>query len=281
MTADLETALLRTFVTAVRSGSISRAASALGQTQPALSQQLRRLERTVGHQVVRRTSTGVSLTRAGEALLPYAERILALSAQGLADTRRTLAGHCGVGLIEDLASARLPQALADFARLHPAATLEVMSAPGPAMRRAFDTGRIQIALCDTTYLPLPPRWSVRLPLIWAVALGVDVHSDPLPLILFSEPCRWRAQILAALEAAGRRWRVVFESTSLAGVQGAVHAGLGIAALLPANLEPDMTAADNEHALPAIQDVEIGLVRRPGTEGNPLIDAVDTLLRQLT
>jgi hypothetical protein len=43
----------------------------------------------------------------------------------------------------------------------------------------------------------------------------------------------------------------------------------------------MTAADNEHALPAIQDVEIGPVRRPGTEGNPLIDAVDTLLRQLT
>jgi DNA-binding transcriptional LysR family regulator len=281
MTADLETALLRTFVTAVRSGSISRAASVLGQTQPALSQQLRRLERAVGHQVLRRTSTGVALTGAGETLLPDAERILALSAQGLADTRRTLVGHCGVGLIEDLASARLPQALADFASLHPGATLEVMSTPGPAMRDALESGRLQVALCDTTYLPQPPRWSVRLPLVWAIGPGVDVHTDPLPLILFSQPCRWRTPLLDALNAAGRRWRIVFESTSLAGVQGAVRAGLGIAALLPANLGPDMTAADNEHALPAIQDVEIGLVRRPDTDGNPLIDAVDTLLRQLT
>lgn len=280
-TTDLETALLRTFVTAVRAGSISRAATSLGQTQPALSQQLRRLERAVGHQVLRRTSTGVSMTRAGEALLPYAERILALSAQGLADTRRTLAGHCGIGLIEDLASARLPQSLADFARLHPGATLEVMSSAGPEMRHAFETGRIQIALCDTAYLPEPPRWSVRLPLVWAVGPGVDVHADPLPLVLFSQPCRWRTPLLKTLDDAGRPWRVVFESTSLAGVQGAVRAGLGIAALLPANLEADMTAADNGHALPALQDVHIGLVRRPDTEGNPLIDAVEKLLRQLT
>ena len=281
MPADLETALLRTFVTAARTGSISRAASALGHTQPALSQQLRRLERAIGEQVLRRTSAGVSLTRAGEALLPYAERILALSAQALADTRRTLAGHCGVGLIEDLAAARLPQTLADFARLHPGATLEVMSIPGPAMRRAFDSGRIQIALCDTAYLPEPPRWSVRLPLVWAIGPGVDTYADPLPLVLFSQPCRWRAPLLEALDAAGRRWRVVFESTSLAGVQGAVRAGLGIGALLPANLEPDMTPANSEHALPAIPDVEIGLVRRPGTEGNPLVDATSSASRHMT
>ncbi|MFD1052492.1 LysR family transcriptional regulator, partial [Kibdelosporangium lantanae] len=47
MAKELETALLRTFVTAVRSGSISRAATALGHTQPALSQQLRKLESVV------------------------------------------------------------------------------------------------------------------------------------------------------------------------------------------------------------------------------------------
>jgi len=53
------------------------------------------------------------------ALLPYAERILALSAQALAETGRALTGHCGVGLLEDLAASRLSQALADLARLVP------------------------------------------------------------------------------------------------------------------------------------------------------------------
>jgi DNA-binding transcriptional LysR family regulator len=277
---DLETALLRAFVTSARAGSISRAAASLGYTQPALSQRLRRLERTVGRPLLHRVSSGVSLTRAGEALLPYAERILALSSLALADTRHTLEGHCGVGLIEDLAVARLPQALADFARLHPAASLEVVSAPGPAMREAFDAGRIQIALCDTAYLPEPPRWSVRLPLAWAVGPGVDPGADPLPLVLFSQPCRWRAPMLEVLAAAQRRWQVVFESTNLAGVQAAVRAGLGIAAMLPANRDPDTATTDTVLALPALPDVELGLIRRPGTEGDPLVDAVATVLRRM-
>jgi DNA-binding transcriptional LysR family regulator len=98
---DLETALLRAFVTPVRAGSISRAAAALGQSQPALSQQLRKLERTVGQPVLHRAATGVSLTKAGEALLPYAERILALSAQALNAPGHALGGHCGVGLNEE------------------------------------------------------------------------------------------------------------------------------------------------------------------------------------
>jgi DNA-binding transcriptional LysR family regulator len=277
MAADLETALLRAFLTAARTGSISRAATALGHSQPALSLQLRKLERAVGQPLLHRSATGVTLTKAGDALLPYAERILALSAQALQVPRRALTGHCGIGLIEDLATAPLPQALADFARVHPGATLELVTAPGPAMREAFTTGRLHLALCDPAYLPEPPRWTVRLPLAWATGPGIDPSLDPLPLVLFSQPCRWRAPLLDALAAAGRTWRIVFESTSLAGVIAAVRAGLGVTALLPANLEPAMAAS----GLPDLPDVELGLIRRPDTDGDPLVDAVEAVLRRLT
>ncbi|HZD70922.1 MAG TPA: LysR substrate-binding domain-containing protein [Actinomycetes bacterium] len=276
MASDLDTALLRAFVTATRAGSISRAATALGHSQPALSQQLRKLERAVGHPLLHRAATGVSLTKAGETLLPYAERILGMSAQALTVTGQTLAGHCGVGLIEDLAAAPLPNALAEFAHANPGATLELFSAPGPAMREAFQAGRIHLALCDPFYLPEPPRWTVRVPLAWSAAPGVERARDPLPLVLFSQPCRWRATVLDTLRAHGRRWRIAFESTSLAGVQAAVRAGLGIAALLPANLEPGTSA----HDLPALPDVELALARRAGTDGDPLLDAVEDLLRRL-
>src|SRR2546426_805367 len=83
---------------------------------PALSQQLRKLERVVGRPLLYRSPSGVSPTRAGEELLPYAERILSLSSEALTETGRALTGHCGVGLLEDLAAAQLPQALADLAR---------------------------------------------------------------------------------------------------------------------------------------------------------------------
>jgi DNA-binding transcriptional LysR family regulator len=276
MATDLETALLRAFITAVRAGSISRAAAALGHTQPALSQQLRKLERAVGQPLLHRTATGVSPTKAGDALLPYAERILALSAQALSAPGRALSGHCGIGLLEDLTSPQLPHALADFGRTNPQATLELISLPGPAMWDAFATGRIQLALCDPSYFHEPPRWTVRAPLTWAVGPGVDPTRDPLPLVLFSQPCRWRSAVLNALEAEGRRWHIVFESTGLAGVTAAVEAGLGVAALLPANAEPGATAA----GLPPLPEVEFGLLRRADTEADPLVDAVEGLLKRL-
>ena len=158
----------------------------------------------------------------------------------------------GVGLIEDLASASLPSALADFARLHPGTALEVISVPGPAMREALESGRIQLALCDTTYFPQPPRWSARLPLVWATGSRMDLSADPVPLVLFSQPCSWRAPVLAALEAAGRRWRVVFESTGVPGVQAAVPAGLGVAALLPEAVGPGMMAGEQSTGSPLYQ-----------------------------
>lgn len=279
MARDLEIALLRSFVTAVRAGSISRAATALGQTQPALSQQLRKLENVVGRPLLYRSPSGVSPTPPGEELLPYAERILSLSAQALTETRRALTGHCGVGLLEDLAASQLPQALADLARLHPGATLEVLSVSNAAMREAYDAGRVHLVLDEVPDVPGPPRWTVRRPLVWAIGQGVDLAADPLPVVLFSNTCAWRTSVVETLERADRRWRVAFESNSLVGVLAALRAGLGVAALLPANLEPTMACHDAD-ALPTLPDVELGLARHPRTEGDPLIDAVETALRRM-
>jgi DNA-binding transcriptional LysR family regulator len=279
MAKDLETALLRSFVTAVRAGSISRAATALGQTQPALSQQLRKLESAVGRPLLHRSPSGVSPTRAGEELLPFAERILSLSAQALVETGRSLTGRCGVGLLEDLAASQLPQALADLAGLHPDATLEVLTYSKAAMREAYDAGRVQLVLDEVPLVPGPPRWTVRRPLVWAIGHGVDVDADPLPVVLFSHPCFWRTSVLATLEQADRRFRVAFESNSLVGVLAALRAGLGVAALMPGNLEPTMTRHD-ANGLPALPDVELGLARHPRTQGDPLIDAVETALRRM-
>jgi DNA-binding transcriptional LysR family regulator len=279
MAKDLEIGLLRSFVTAVRAGSISRAATALGHTQPGLSQQLRKLESAVGRPLLHRSPSGVSPTRAGEELLPFAERILSLSAQALIETGRALTGRCGVGLLEDLAASQLPQALADLAGLHPGATLEVLTYSKAAMREAYDAGRVQLVLDEAPLVPGPPRWTVRRPLVWAIGQGVDVAADPLPVVLFSNPCFWRTSVLATLERADRRFRVAFESNSLVGVLAALRAGLGVAALMPGNLEPAMSRRDAD-TLPTLPDVELGLARHPRTQGDPLIDAVETALRRM-
>lgn len=277
MTQILETGLLRSFVIAVQTGSINRAAVALGQTQPAISQQLRRLETDIGRRLLNRSTAGVSLTRAGEELLPYAERILSLCAQALTESGRALTGQCGIGMLEDLAASHLPQALADLARMHPGATLEVLTASTSAMRTAYDAGHVQLVLDTVADLPARPRWTAHRPLVWGIGQGVDVSADPLPVVLFSNPCSWRTTAIETLQRANWRWHVTFQSNSLLGVLAALRAGLGVAALMPANLPPDIAWHDTG-LLPALPDVTFGLARHPGSDGDPLVDAVEQALR---
>jgi len=279
MGIDFDTALLRSFVVAARTGSISRAAQALGRTQPALSQKLRRLEDLVGRPLFERTPAGVALTQAGEAFLPYAERVLSLAGEALADMDRAgkLSGRCGVGLMEDLVSTSLPQELNDFTRRHPEVSLELMVGGGSKMVEALEAGRIQLALCSNLQARGTPRWSWRQPQVWAGRRGLDWGDGPLPLVLFSQPCSRRAAVFESLERAGRSWRIAFEGTSLSALQAAVQAGLGVSAMMRPSLTQNMIVVDQ---LPPLADIDLGLMRRPGTEGEPILDALEGLLRNL-
>jgi DNA-binding transcriptional LysR family regulator len=280
MAIDLDTGLLRNFLVCTRLGSISRAAGALGRTQPALSQQLRRLEDLVGDVLLERNAGGVTLTAAGAALLPYAERILALSSEALAGVPRSkLSGRCSIGVLEDFTGTALPSVFADFARLHPDTTLELLSLFSVDTQDALDAGRIQLALCDAAFLRRPLRWRRNLPLLWAAAEGFDASINPVPLVVFSEPCSWRSLMQASLSSAGRCSRIAFESGSLTAVQAAVRAGVGVTGLLPTSMA-GLVSAPVSNGLPALPEIEIGLSRRPESEGDKLVDAVEEMLKQL-
>ena len=91
------TQALRCFITVAREGTVSRAASILRLTQPAVSLQLKALEESTGLQLFNRTPGGFTLTEAGAALLPLAHKAVAAAqdfgttAASLKDTqRRTL-----------------------------------------------------------------------------------------------------------------------------------------------------------------------------------------------
>jgi DNA-binding transcriptional LysR family regulator len=117
---DLEFSLLRTFLAIVHYGSMGRAASAVCITQPAVSQQMSRLEKIIGQKIFSRTKGGVKLTRHGEMLVPYANRALELNQEALARLREESAsGLVGLGISEDTAPRSLTPALKRFQSSHP------------------------------------------------------------------------------------------------------------------------------------------------------------------
>jgi molybdate transport repressor ModE-like protein len=283
MRDDLKITDLRSFAATMRSGSITRGATALGLSQPVVSQRIQRLEKIAGEQLVVRDPHGTRATPHGEKLLAYAERILALHDEArsvLGEEHRQFAGKRSIGLLEDLAIAHLPAALADFARLHPGVELEVIVAPAAVLRTRAEQGELDLVLGDPTVMPEPTvHWRKSLQLSWACAPSFDPAVAPLPLVLFSPPCRWRQPLLDALSTHGRNWRVAFQSTSLHAVHAALAAGIGIGALLPANIPPTCRYPRAGTDLPPAPTVEIAIARRAGTGTDPALASLDALLRR--
>jgi DNA-binding transcriptional LysR family regulator len=106
----MDLTLLRAFVTVAREGNLTRAATRLHVTQPAVSLQIKNLQETLGVTLFSRVSHGLVLTPDGEALLPHAER--ALNAAGdveraAASLRHEVGGRLKIGTILDPAFLRL------------------------------------------------------------------------------------------------------------------------------------------------------------------------------
>jgi DNA-binding transcriptional LysR family regulator len=101
---------LRAFVTVAREGNLTRAAERLHVTQPAVSLQIKALQDNLNLQLFTRSASGMSLTNDGAKLLPYAEKVLATTAefrQAYAALHSTVSGELGIGTILDPEFTRL------------------------------------------------------------------------------------------------------------------------------------------------------------------------------
>ena len=256
--------LLRAFAAVADCGGFTAAAGRLNSTQSTVSQKVLRLEEQAGHRLLERSHRHVRLTEAGEQLIGYARRMLALDAEA----RRLLSGASvaaglRLGLPEDFAAGRTTSMLAAFARRHDNVRLEVTSGLSRELRLLYDRGELDIVVVKQRRGTgeAVKRWQESLSWIDSAAHPV-LALDPLPLVVFPPRGLYRDDMVAALEASGRRWRVSYTSSSLASIQSAVADGLGIS-LLPARVVHDRhRIVGPREGLPMIETMEIALYYRP-------------------
>lgn len=271
--ASLDLDLLRTFVGIVDSGGFTRAGERLHRTQSTISQQIKRLEDHVGQPLLFRQGRIIRPTEAGETLLGYARRMLALDDEARAMLVRREAGEVvRLGVSEDFASRHLPRVLAAFSRANPKVRLDVRADLSVKLRADFDQGELDVALFKTD-LPVPGAvrsWPEAVH--WAGSADEMPHrGDPLPLALFPQGCLFRRQAIERLDRAGRAWRVAYVSPSLAGIQAAVAGGMAVAPLGQTGLHADLRVIDPATMdLPALSPVYFSLLARPGGRARHLL-----------
>ncbi|MFM7442379.1 MAG: LysR family transcriptional regulator, partial [Tabrizicola sp.] len=225
---DIDTQLLRTFVSLAETRSFSRTAGRVGRSQSAVSGQLAKLEATLGVRLFARDTRNVALTTEGERLLPDARAMVAQADAMLARFREPdIAGLVRFGSPEDFASFYLPDILGVFAAAHPAVELHVTCQLTLPLIAEFEVGEQDLIVIKQD--PAQPHpgartlWRERL--VWATAPQFNTARHPVPLVLSPAPCVYRARALGALEAAGLAWLGVYTSPSFAGAIAAVRAGL--------------------------------------------------------
>ena len=264
MPADIDADLLRAFLAVVDQGGFTSAARALARTQSAVSMQVRRLEERTRQPLFARAGREVCLTAAGEVLAGYARRMLALNDEALATLGAgALAGTVRLGAMDDYATRILPAILATFAAREPAVRLEVQT--GLTGRLLEQLGR-GLDLVLAMHPAGVSRGQVvrREAALWVGPVGCRaLAAAVLPLALAPPGCLFRAWALAALDGAGRRWRIVHESPSLGALEAAVGAGLAIGVGKAGTADGSLRRLGPSLGLPPLPEADIALHRAPG------------------
>ena len=242
---------LRYFVAAARQLNFTQAAAQCHIAQPSLSAQIAALEKELGTSLFHRQGRSVRLTDAGEALLGYAERLIALEEEARLGVRRVVgleAGKLSLWTLPTPGQHLLPPLLARFRTAHPGISISVHEAvPARAIAEAVLAGRADLGV---VHLPCAlDGLNQRILLTEELALIVpEAHAlagtTPTLASLSGESWVWVPEgqspehpIFAACLAAGFTPRIACVSGSAGGMQALVAAGLGIALLPRLALSP--------------------------------------------
>jgi DNA-binding transcriptional LysR family regulator len=259
---DIDTQLLRTFVSLAETRSFSRTGARVGRSQSAVSGQVAKLETALGVKLFARDTRNVALTAEGERLLLDARAMVAQADAMLARFRAPdISGLVRFGSPEDFASFYLPDILGVFAAAHPAVELHVTCQLTLPLIAEFEAGEQDLIVIkqDPAHPHPGARTLWRERLVWATAPQFNAIRRPVPLVLSPAPCVYRARALGALEAAGWDWLGVYTSPSFAGAIAAVQAGLG-ATVMPQAMVPSGLVVQDDW--PALAEAEIALLTPP-------------------
>jgi DNA-binding transcriptional LysR family regulator len=261
--AMLDLELLRSFVSVVDAGGFTRAGERVHRTQSTVSQQIKRLEEDVGQPLLIRSGKDVTPTEAGERLLSYARRLLSLAEEARdVLSRPGSEGAIRIGITEDFAAYRLTKLLATFARSHPNLRLDVRSGQSLFLYRDLERGDLDLALIkrDASEKGGIAVWPERVH--WVTSKSHPRDTTTGSLIGFASGCLYRARAIHALESAGRNWHMAYTSSSLAGIQAAVAAGLGLSILSEMSIQAEHRVLTAKDGFAPIDRTEVALVAAP-------------------
>ncbi|WP_027815128.1 LysR substrate-binding domain-containing protein [Paraburkholderia bannensis] len=285
----MELAALAIFRAVVRENGVTRAAAKLNRVQSNVTTRIKQLEEQLGTALFTRDGRRLVLTPAGETLLPYAERLLALADEA----RHALkagrpSGRLRLGTMESVAASRLPGVLARYHQNWPDVTLELETGTTGCLIERLREFEVDAALIATP-LAGPPDPEVfesvpvyREELVMITPRGHRPIRQPRDvalstLVAFERGCAYRSYVEAWYLEHGIRPTRVLELGSYHAIVACVAAGAGVAVAPRSVLDLQRNADDiTIHSLGALGRIDTLLAWRRG-HFSPALDALKSAL----
>ncbi|GHE81614.1 LysR family transcriptional regulator [Streptomyces spiralis] len=264
---------LQYFVAVAETRHFTRAADLVHVAQPSLSQQIKALERELGADLFLRARGNITLTDAGEALLPLARRILADADTARHEVQELVqlrSGRVRLGATPSLCTGLLPDVLRAFHDRYPGIRLLVEEGGSHDLVRELARGALDLALVVLP-LPTPSPALTTVELLREDLVVVSSPEAPAPggserrtvrisdlegerLVMFRHGYDLRELTVAACRAEGFEPEFAVEGGEMDAVLGFVRAGLGVAVV------PRMVAARSGQGLRVTPLARPGLYR---------------------
>lgn len=243
----MELRQLAYFLAIAEERSFTRAAQRIPIAQPAISQQIHRLEAELSEELFVRDRRGARLTPAGEALLPHARAMLASAGharEAVAAVSGLLSGRLAIGFVQPLPDRRFTGLLGTFHRENPGIELRLIEDETDALLAGLKTGELDAVLIGLgSYDRLPPgvmsRLVAREPAVAVVGPGHPLAGRgsitlgalrDSPMVALTSSSKQRSNLEAACRAAGFAPRIVAETSDLGVTVELIRQRIGVAVL---------------------------------------------------
>lgn len=239
----IESFRIRVFRVVAKHLNFSRAAEELLLTQPAVTQQIKALEDEFGVSLFDRGGGRIQLTPGGQALVPFADKMMALSEESVravAAAYGEQSGDLALGASQTIAQYLLPALIASFRKSHPKVRVTVLSGNTDAMLEALVAGKIQLALIEgpEQRRDLLIEAFMEDQMVLVVPAGHEWAGQEVTVAMFQgEPLLMREfgsgsrrvveQALSAKGVKAKDLQISMEFDSTEGLLSAVEAGLGV------------------------------------------------------
>lgn len=279
MQPELKLEWLRCFVAVVDAGSLAGATGDVHRSQSAVSMQLKKLEDAVGRRLLQRDPHRLVVTPDGQTLLGYARRMLDLHAEARTALQGNdhLTGRVRLGVPDDYAAKYLTPVLRRFAPRHSSVEIQLDCEQSTSLVPRVASGELDLALVSRDHA----RRGTLLfhePMVWVGSPQFELwRRDPLPIAVYEDTSLARRSAIQALAQQGRRYRVVYNSSSLAGQIAAVESGLAVAALTQCSAPPQLEVLGAAQDLGPLEPMEVAVYRSRESRRSKAVDALHDLL----